>query len=362
MQIVPVHLGPRSYDILIQPGILDRAGELTRPYSAGKALVITDTNVGPLYAGRITESLSAAGMEAQVLTLPAGEETKAFDTLPAVYDRMIAAGLTRRDLVITLGGGVIGDLGGFAAASFQRGLPFVQIPTSLLAQVDSSVGGKVAVDLPGGKNLVGAFHQPKAVLIDPQVLDTLSDRFFSDGMAEIIKTACIRDRALFDLLCTCAADQSGARPGIMERVGDIVARCCAIKGGVVEADERDEGERMLLNFGHTIGHAIEGAEHYRGHSHGEAVGIGMVAITRLSQARGQTPDGTADAIGQLLKAFSLPTAWEGDRQALRPFFGRDKKNLGRALTVVVLESIGKGVLYATDERYFEPLWEQNTAL
>ena len=164
MQVVPVNLGERSYDIIIDRGILGRVGDFVRPFTAGRAMVITDTNVGPLYASQALESLEGAGVRAELLTLPAGEPTKAFSTLPAIYERMVSFGLTRRDLVLTLGGGVIGDLGGFAAASFLRGVPFVQLPTTLLAQVDSSVGGKVAVDLPQGKNLVGAFYQPRAVL------------------------------------------------------------------------------------------------------------------------------------------------------------------------------------------------------
>ena len=354
MQVVPVSLGQRSYDIIIDRGVLGRVGDSVRPFTAGRAMVITDDNVGPLYAPRVLESLAGAGIRAHLLTLPAGEPTKAFSTLPAIYERMVSFGLTRRDLVLTLGGGVIGDLGGFAAASFLRGVPFVQLPTTLLAQVDSSVGGKVAVDLPQGKNLVGAFYQPRAVLADPRALESLTDRFFADGLAEVVKTACIRDEALFDLLWECA-QQGNPRLGVMERIEAIVARCCEIKGAVVEADEQDNGQRMLLNFGHTIGHAIEGAEHYTGHSHGEAVGIGMVAISRLAQARGQTPGGTAGRIARLLRAFGLPTRWEGDKQLLIPFLQRDKKNLGRGLTVVLLERIGRGVLYSTDASYFSPL-------
>lgn len=354
MQVVPVNLGERSYDIIIDRGILGRVGDFVRPFTAGRAMVITDTNVGPLYASQALESLEGAGVRAELLTLPAGEPTKAFSTLPAIYERMVSFGLTRRDLVLTLGGGVIGDLGGFAAASFLRGVPFVQLPTTLLAQVDSSVGGKVAVDLPQGKNLVGAFYQPRAVLADPQALESLSDHFFADGLAEVVKTACIRDAALFDLLCACAQDKDPRR-GAMKKIEEIVSRCCEIKGAVVEADEQDNGERMLLNFGHTIGHAIEGAEHYTGHSHGQAVSIGMVAISRLAQARGQTPDGTQERISSLLRAFGLPTEWEGDTSKLRPFLSRDKKNLGRSLTVVILEQIGRGVLHSTDASYFDPL-------
>ena len=357
MQVIPVNLGERSYDIIIDRGILYRMGDLIRPLTAGKAFVITDTNVGPLYAPRVLEALRGAGIRCELLTLPAGEPTKAFGTLPGIYERMAAFGLTRRDLVLTLGGGVIGDLGGFAAASYLRGVPFVQLPTSLLAQVDSSVGGKVAVDLPQGKNLVGAFHQPRAVLADTDALSSLSDHFFADGMAEVVKTACIRDEALFDLLCDCAR-QENPRQGLMERIEEIVARCCEIKAAIVEADEQDNGERMLLNFGHTVGHAIEGVEQYRGHSHGQAVGIGMVAVTRLSERSGQTPEGTAERIASLLQALSLPTEWAGPAGELRPYLGRDKKNLGSTLTVVVLERLGKGILFPTDASYFDPMLNQ----
>lgn len=357
MQVIPVDLGERSYDIIIDRGLLGRMGDLVRPLTAGRALVITDTNVGPLYAPRVLESLQGAGIRAELLTLPAGEPTKAFGTLPGIYERMAAFGLTRRDLVLTLGGGVIGDLGGFAAASYLRGVPFVQLPTSLLSQVDSSVGGKVAVDLPQGKNLVGAFYQPRAVLADPEALETLSDHFFADGMAEVIKTACIRDASLFDLLSDCV-DGENPRKGLMEHIEEIVARCCEIKASVVEADEQDNGERMVLNFGHTIGHAIEGVEQYCGHSHGAAVGIGMVAISKLGEQRGQTPVGTAKRIAGVLGALSLPTEWAGNKEELRPFLCRDKKNLGRTLTVVLLEQLGKGILYPTDASYFDPLFEE----
>ncbi len=356
MKQLRVDLAERSYDILIHRGILGDVGQRVKTMTAGRTLVITDSNVGPIYAPRVLSSLEQAGITARLLTLPAGESTKSFDSLPGIFECMADFGLTRRDLVLTLGGGVIGDLGGFAAASYLRGVPFVQLPTSLLSQVDSSVGGKVAVDLPQGKNLVGAFYQPRAVLIDPDALTTLTDHFFADGMAEVVKTACIRDESLFELLQQCV-ETTSARRGLMEHMEEIVARCCRIKADVVEADEQDLGERMLLNFGHTVGHAIEGVEQYRGLSHGAAVGIGMVAISRLAEARGQTPTGTAQKIARLLTALSLPTGWKGDSSALRDFLCRDKKNLGRTLTVVLLERLGHGILHTTDPSYFEPLFQ-----
>ena len=338
MQVVPVSLGQRSYDIIIDRGVLGRVGDFVRPFTAGRAMVITDDNVGPLYASQVLESLAGADSGRFAHPSRGGADQGLFD--PPGHLR--AHGLLRPDQAgpgadpggrshwrpRRLCGRILSAGGSLCPASHHPARPggFVG-------------GGKVAVDLPQGKNLVGAFYQPRAVLADPRALESLTDRFFADGLAEVVKTACIRDEALFDLLWECA-QQGNPRLGVMERIEAIVARCCEIKGAVVEADEQDNGQRMLLNFGHTIGHAIEGAEHYTGHSHGEAVGIGMVAISRLAQARGQTPGGTAGRIARLLRAFGLPTRWEGDKQLLIPFLQRDKKNLGRGLTVVLLERMG----------------------
>ena len=256
MKLLPVSLGDRSYDIHIAPGRLDDTGKLCQQVlpRATRLAVVTDDTVGGLYAHRLLQSLWARGYTASVISLPAGEQTKSLHNLGVLYDSFMEMGLTRTDAVVALGGGVVGDLAGFAAATILRGVDFVQVPTTLLAQVDSSVGGKVAIDLPAGKNLAGAFWQPRLVVMDPEVLDTVEDKTFSDGMAEVIKYGCIRDAAFFRAL-----EKTPSRRAVMENIESVLYTCCDLKRAVVEKDERDTGERMVLNFGHTLGHAYEKA-------------------------------------------------------------------------------------------------------
>ena len=238
-----VNLGENTYPIYIENGILQKAGTYIRKIFKGqRIMIISDDNVFPLYGQQLLDSLTE--YECHDLILPHGETTKSFKTLPVIYAALLDAKISRSDLIIALGGGVIGDLAGFAAASYLRGVRLIQIPTTLLAQVDSSVGGKVAVDLPQGKNLVGAFYHPKMVLIDPDVLNTLPQHFISDGMGEVIKYGCIKDRNLFEKLCSCSSFEE-----LKPELGEIIARCVDIKRIVVEADQFDTGERMLLNFG-----------------------------------------------------------------------------------------------------------------
>lgn len=348
-QIIHVDLGANSYDITIERGLLTRSGEMIRSLtSCGRIHLLTDNHVAPLYADKVAASLRACGFAVSVQILPAGETTKQLPYLSQVWSTMSSAGITRKDMLVTLGGGVIGDLGGFAAATFLRGIPFVQIPTSLLAQVDSSVGGKVAIDLPEGKNLAGAFYQPKAVLIDPDVLDTLSDPLFEDGMGEVIKYGCIRSRSLFDAL-----KAAGSRENLRSSMDSIIAECVDIKRQVVENDERDTGERMILNFGHTLGHAIELAQAYNGYSHGAAVAAGMHLITRVSEAAGMTAPGTADAIAEMLNAYHLPLSADAAlSDAMLSAITRDKKNLGRALNIILLKDIGDCYIHPTTAAYF----------
>ena len=228
-----VDLGENSYNISIEKGMLSRLGnEVKKLYNGEKVFIITDENVNKYYGEKVEESLKKAGFNTRKLVLKAGEETKSFNTLPIIYNELLDFKLTRKELIITLGGGVIGDLGGFAASSFLRGVPFIQVPTSLLAQVDSSVGGKVAVDLPKGKNLVGSFYQPKAVFIDPEVLNTLPEKFYKDGMGEVIKYGCIKDKDLFDKLYSLKN-----REEVMEHIEEIVYTCCDIKRIVVEKEK-----------------------------------------------------------------------------------------------------------------------------
>lgn len=343
-----VNLEKNSYPIYIENGILARAGNLISECFGGKKImVISDDNVFPLYGETLISSLDSCGYECHSLVLPHGETTKNFQTLPEIYSAMLTAKISRSDLVIALGGGVIGDLAGFAAASFLRGVKLVQIPTSLLAQVDSSVGGKVAVDLPQGKNLVGAFYHPKLVLIDPDVLDTLPPHFISDGMGEVIKYGCIKDRSLFDRLCAHASFED-----LKPELTQIIARCVDIKRVVVEADQFDTGERMLLNFGHTLAHTIEQYYHYERESHGEAVGIGMYQITKIAEEKGLTAQGCAEKIKKALEIYGLPTACGLPMSALIDAVTLDKKNLNGHLNVVLLKEIGDSYVYPTDAGFF----------
>ena len=343
-----VNLDKNSYPIYIENGILARAEEyISKCFSGKKIMVISDDNVFPLYGESLISSLNACGYDCHSLVLPHGEPTKCFQTLPEIYSALLTAKISRSDLVIALGGGVIGDLAGFAAASFLRGVKLVQIPTSLLAQVDSSVGGKVAVDLPQGKNLVGAFYHPKLVLIDPDVLDTLPPHFISDGMGEVIKYGCIKDSSLFDQLCAHDSFED-LKPELTE----IIAMCVDIKRMVVEADQFDTGERMLLNFGHTLAHTIEQYYHYERESHGEAVGIGMYQITKIAEEKGLTAPGCAEKIKKALEIYGLPSSCGLPMSDLTEAVKLDKKNLNGHLNVVLLKEIGESYVYPTDAGFF----------
>ena len=342
-----VDLGENSYPIYIENNILSQAASyLTDIFSGKRIIIISDDNVYPLYVEQLTENLSVS-YECHHLVLPHGEATKNFQSLPKIYSAMLKAKISRSDLVIALGGGVIGDLAGFAAASFLRGVKFVQIPTSLLAQVDSSVGGKVGVDLPEGKNLVGAFKQPSMVLIDPTVLNTLPDRYINDGMGEVIKYGCIKDAKLFDILASHSSfeDLKTVLPSIIER-------CVDIKRIVVEHDQFDTGERMLLNFGHTLAHTIEQYWHYDKESHGEAVAIGMYQLSLIAEEKGLTASGTADKILAVLKAYGLPYESQLPLGDLTEAISLDKKNLDNHLNLVLLKEIGNSYVYPASIDFF----------
>ena len=330
----------RPYEIKIASGLLPRAGQLCRQAlpRAKKLAVVTDSNVLPLYLWPLTDSLKRAGFQVLCLTVPAGEGAKCAEQLVVLWEKMMNFGMTRTDAVVALGGGVVGDLAGFAAATLLRGVDYVQIPTTLLAQVDSSVGGKVAIDLQAGKNLAGAFWQPSLVLIDPHCLTTLSDQTFSDGMAEVIKYGCIRDRAFFDLL-----DRCGDRAGVMEHIDEIIYTCCDIKRKVVLADERDTGERMVLNFGHTIGHAFELAGHYQTWTHGQGVAAGMNWAAQIGVGLGITPAEAVPSIQRILRQYGLPLDIPCTREVMAHAVGLDKKNLGGTINLIVLEALGHAV-------------------
>ena len=340
MKTLTVALPGREYDILIQRGLLDQAGAYCRKAlpRAGRLFVVTDSNVAPLYLGRVRAGLEEAGFRITAHTVPAGEGTKCAARLSELWEAMMAAGLTRTDAVVALGGGVVGDLAGFAAATVLRGVDFVQMPTTLLAQVDSSVGGKVAIDLDHGKNLAGAFWQPRLVLMDPDTLDTLPDSTFADGMAEVVKYGCIKDAAFFDFL---AARPSRAE--LMEEIEHILYTCCDLKRKVVEEDERDTGNRMLLNFGHTLGHAYELAGHYETWTHGQAVAAGMVRAAWLGERLGVTPAGTEAAIAGTVARLGLPVEISCTLADYTAAIGLDKKGAGAEIAVILLEELGRAV-------------------
>lgn len=345
MEKIHVDLGPKAYDIEIAAGLLDSIGTKVKALvpKAKKAAIISDTNVAPLYAGRLEASLAAAGLSSCLVTIPAGEQSKNMTMLTTVLEELAEAGITRSDVLLTLGGGVVGDLGGFTAASFMRGIPFIQIPTSLLAQIDSSVGGKVAVDLKAGKNLAGAFYQPKAVFIDTELLRTLPVHFLHDGLAEAIKYGCIKDAELFARLASFADDED-----LLAHIDGVVATCCAIKARIVEEDEFDTGLRMLLNFGHTMGHAIEQHYGYSTFTHGEGVAIGMYQLTLRTEELGLTPAGTAAKLKAVLEKYQLPTEPGVDKRLLLATMGKDKKKNGSSITIIILEALGQGALLKLD--------------
>ncbi len=345
MKCLKVNLPGREYDIKIENGILSQAGELIKEIiNPCRVAVITDSNVGPLYAQRLLVSLTAAGFQPCLTTVPAGESSKSLEILSSLYDEILDEDITRSDLIIALGGGVVGDLTGFCASTLLRGIPFVQIPTTLLAQVDSSVGGKVAVNLPKGKNLVGTFYQPKLVLIDPSCLETLSDRTFCDGMAEVIKYGVILDLELFEKI-----ESASSRQGIMGIIDDVIFRSCQLKKMVVEEDELDLGGRMILNFGHTFGHAIEKKYNFTDYTHGEAVAAGMVMAAEYGESIGITPVGTALRIRKLVSAFNLPQDVMIDKQSLLDAVKVDKKGEGNIVSLVIPEKIGKVILKRTEK-------------
>lgn len=341
-----VNLDKNSYPIYIECGILENAGEyISRAFNGKKIMLVSDDNVFPLYGQKVLASLNE--YECHTLVLPHGELTKNFQTLPQIYSALLNARLSRSDLVIALGGGVIGDLVGFAAASYLRGVRLVQIPTSLLAQVDSSVGGKVAVDLPEGKNLVGAFYHPKLVLIDPDVLQTLPERYINDGMGEVIKYGCIKDADLFNTL-----KNHSSFADLKDELTSIITRCIDIKRIVVEADQFDTGERMLLNFGHTLAHTIEQYYHYKRESHGEAVAIGMYQISKIAEKKGLTAPGCAESIKEVLQTYGLPCACGLPIEDLTGAIKLDKKNLNNRLNVVLLHEIGNSYVHPTEIDFF----------
>jgi 3-dehydroquinate synthase len=344
MRAVSVQLGSRSYAIKIAPGLLQKLGdECARLKLGERCAIITDTNAGRQFAKPVYESLIKAGFSSLLITVSAGETAKSLKTVQTCYDQLAAHRLERKSFIVALGGGVVGDLAGFVAATYLRGIPFVQIPTTLLAQVDSSVGGKTGVNLKAGKNLVGAFYQPRLVLCDLETLDTLPEREFRAGLAEVIKYGIIFDAKFF-------AQLERDLPKILKRdekiLSQIIARCCEIKAEIVGKDETENGLRSILNFGHTIGHAIENTAGYGKILHGEAISIGQIAAAKLSGKILGFPQRDVERIENLFQRAGLPTQIKlnsSQRQKLFAAMKLDKKVIGGEIKFVLAKKIGRVV-------------------
>ncbi len=347
MALIPkkicVALADRSYEIVIGTAALRQIGERCRALKLGtRCAIISDTNVARRYGKPLESNLRASGFQPVTITVPAGETAKSLKNVQRCYDQLAANRLERKSFIVALGGGVVGDLAGFVAATYLRGIPFVQVPTTLLAQVDSSVGGKVGVNLSAGKNLVGAFYQPRLVVCDLNTLRTLPEREFRAGLAEVIKYGIIYDARLFSRL-------ERELPGLLKleakTLGEVIARCCEIKAEVVSQDETESGLRAILNFGHTIGHALEAISRYGKYLHGEAISIGQVAAAELSAQIGFAP-GDIERIADLFRRAGLPTSVQLSRREMKQLFGAmrlDKKVSGGEIKFVLAKQIGEVV-------------------
>ncbi|MEW6593993.1 MAG: 3-dehydroquinate synthase [Thermodesulfobacteriota bacterium] len=343
MRTVQVGLGDRAYDIVIQAGLLEAVGQDLRERAMVKRyVVVADDRVASLFGERLRVSLGAAGLKAECITFPHGEASKNLATIGELASRLAQLGVDRKDGLIALGGGVTGDMTGFLASIYMRGIPFVQIPTTLLAQVDSSVGGKTGVDIPEGKNLVGTFYQPRRVYIDSEVLRQLPEAEMLNGLAEVIKYGVIYDAPFF-------AELQTQRQAILARdlavLEGVIARCCAIKAAVVAADEKEADLRRILNFGHTIGHAVEAASGYT-LAHGLAVSMGMAAVAELAVRQGLLPRAEAETLRRLLVDYGLPVAIppQFDRTEIKSYLKSDKKTVGGRVFFVLPTAIGKVVI------------------
>ena len=342
MRIVQVPLGDRSYAIKVGGGLLPRLGaECAQLQLSQRCAVITDSNVGKKFSKAALKSLTASGFQPVLITVPAGEKSKRIAVAEKCYDQLAAHRLERKSFIVALGGGVVGDLTGFVAATYLRGIPFVQVPTTLLAQVDSSVGGKTGVNLKAGKNLVGSFYQPQLVLCDLDALKTLPKREYISGLAEVIKYGIIYDSILF-------AQLERNLPKLLQRdaatLAAVIARCCEIKADVVGQDETEGGLRAILNFGHTIGHAIENSSGYGKYLHGEAIAIGQVAAAKLSHKLLGLPSGDAERIEKLFTQAGLPVKIKLNSRQRKKLFAAmklDKKVSGGEIKFVLAEKIGK---------------------
>ena len=334
MKTVEVDAAVR-YNIVIDKGILPKSGDMIKEVtSAERVAVITDDTVDKLYSDVVMKSLSDAGFETFKFVFPHGEKSKNISTFSSILEFLAESGLTRTDALVALGGGVVGDVAGFAAASYLRGIDFIQIPTTLLACVDSSVGGKTAIDLKAGKNLAGAFYQPKLVIADFETLSTLTDGIFADGMAEVIKYGVVFDKAFFEFLRDNEAK---------DNLEYVITRCVELKRDIVNADEKEKGVRALLNFGHTVGHAIEKCSGYK-IPHGSAVAVGMVIISRAEYKCYFCDENYTDIIASLNKKYSLPVSTDFSASELSSAAMADKKRSGDKIKLIIPESLGNCVI------------------
>ncbi len=354
MKKINVNLGKDSYEIFIGNGLLNNLGSYIKDvFNGRKILIITDDNLEKLYIENIKQILSGCNYEVDVFAFPQGEESKTLETAQKAYEKLVEMKFSRSDLIIAFGGGVVGDLAGFVASTYLRGVKFVQVPTSLLAQVDSSVGGKVAVDLPQGKNLVGSFYQPKLVLIDCDLLKTLPVRFFKDGLGEVIKYSFIKDKALYEKLLNFENSDE-----LFANIDEIIYTCCDIKRQVVENDQFDTGERMVLNFGHTLGHGIEKVYGFSKITHGEGVCVGMNLITRLSEEKKLTKTGTSEKVETLLRKYYLPFEIDlKEKKQIYEAMGIDKKNIGGSLNLILISEVGESYIHSSDLSFFDELFK-----
>ncbi len=344
MQTLTVDLGSRSYPIHIGPGLIDRPELLVPHLAQPRAAVVTNTTVAPLYLERLTRTLGGAGVQVIPVVLPDGEAYKNWETLNRIFDALLTHRAERKTTLIALGGGVIGDLAGFAAASYQRGVPFIQVPTTLLAQVDSSVGGKTGINHPLGKNMIGAFYQPRVVLADTATLDTLPDRELSAGLAEVIKYGLIRDLEFLEWL---EANMERLVSRDTEALIHAIHRSCRNKAEVVAADEREAGQRALLNLGHTFGHAIEAGMGYGNWLHGEAVAAGTMLAADLSRRMGLIGEADVARIEKLFRRAGLPVeAPDLGAEAYMNYMGVDKKVEAGRIRFVLFRALGEAFVTA----------------
>ncbi len=337
----------KSYDVIIEDGIIEQAGEIISKVCVGKnAAIISDTTTKKLFSDIVRRSLEDKGFKTLELTVPAGEASKSAENFIWLINRLAKEKFNRADCIIALGGGVVGDLAGFVASTYLRGVTFIQIPTTLLAAVDSSVGGKTAINLEAGKNLAGAFYQPSCVICDTKIIKALPEDIFSDGMAEVIKYGAIRNDEIFRLI----------EDGVFKNLPEIIGACVRIKSDIVAADEFDRGERQLLNFGHTPAHAIEKLSNFK-ISHGRAVAAGMCIMARAAEKLGYCESGVADELSKLCGRFSLPTVCEFSAEQLFSVALSDKKRFAGSITLVLPKKRGESILVRLPENEIKSFFE-----